>query len=256
MAMHDLIAAWKHFQLRSCQANTFTYLFLAVLAVSVIAGCEREKDDERRSHSSERPFLDVLKKDCQKLVAGQLVFVPATTMRQGNGYMVSARLSRGADALITRGLDGKGIVIEKTLVSCMVSMNLDSQEQDAFKIENMPAGRKDEQILLANTFSQWDWRVTPLKSGTLHLLLYVTPMIYVNNVGESVKHFPQPARVITVSPDYVFAVKSFVLSNWAVWGSILTAIIIPAFVWMLRKINKRREEKHEKELAAHKEIGF
>jgi hypothetical protein len=86
----------------------------------------------------------VLKNDRQKLVAGQLVFVPAATMRQGNGYMVSARLSRGADALITSGLDGKGTVIENTLVSCMVSMSLDSEEHNAFKIENMPAGRNDE----------------------------------------------------------------------------------------------------------------
>jgi hypothetical protein len=72
-------------------------------------------------------------------------------------------------------------------------------------------------------------------------------------LGKSLKQFPQPARVITVSPDYVFAVKNFVLGNCAVCGSILTAIIIiPAFIWMLRKVKKRREEKDEEELAAKK----
>jgi hypothetical protein len=247
-----VVSVWNHLQRRPCRANTFTYVLLAAI-VSVVAGCN-QRDGSARHPNPHVP--DVVKEDCQKLVAGQLVFIPAATMRQGNGYMVSARLSRGADALITSGLDGKGTVIENALVSCMVSMSLDSQEQDGFKIENMPAGRNDEQILLANTFTQWDWRVTPLKSGTLHLLLYVTPMIYVDNVGKSLKRFPQPPRVITVSPDYLFAVKNFVLGYWAVWGSILTAIIIPAFIWMLRKIKKRREEKHEKELAAHKKIGF
>lgn len=172
------------------------------------------------------PIPDVLKEDCQRLVEGQLVFAPSVTMRQGSPYPVSARLSRGTDARITTGLDGKAIVIQNTLVSCMVSMTLDSQEPSAFKFENIPSGRKDEQILLANAYTQWDWRVTPLKSGTLRLLLYVTPMLYVDGVGQGLKQFPQPPRVITVSPDYVFVIENLVIGHWEVSGTLLTAIIV------------------------------
>lgn len=195
---------------------------------------------------------DVVKEDCQRLVEGQLVFAPAATMRQGKPNLVSARLSRGTDTKITSGLDGKGVIIENTKVSCMVSMTLDSQEPSAFKIENIPGGRKDDQILLQNTYTQWDWRVTPVKSGTLHLLLYVTPMLYVDGVGQGLKQFPQPPRIITVSPDRVYAVEHFVFGNWTVWGMILTAIILPLFIWGV----KRFEGWRDKKTLAKKVAGF
>lgn len=212
-----------------------------------------------RSHSGRRPVPhsvasvgpEVLKEDCQRLVEGELVFAPSATMRQGTPYVVSARLSRGFDARITSGLDGKAVVIQNTLVSCMVSMSLDSQEPNAFAIENVPSGRKDEQILVATSYTQWDWRVTPLRSGTLHLLLYVTPMLYVDGVGKGLKQFPQPPRVITVSPDYKFAVEKFIFGHWEVWGTLLTAIIVPLFVWLLRRLQNWRSER-----AANRNVGF
>jgi hypothetical protein len=187
-------------------------------------------------------IADVAKKDCQHLVEGQLVFAPRATMRQGQSYALSARLGRGPDTHITVGLSGP-VVIENTQVSCMVSMTLDSQEPEAFRVENIPAGRKDDQILIENSFAQWDWRVTPKKAGTLHLLLYVTPMLYVDGVGQGLKQFPQPPRIITVSPDRVYATKQVLITYWAVWTVLLTAIIIPTFVWIVRKMKARREIK-------------
>lgn len=87
-------------------------------------------------------------------------------------------------------------------------MKLASQEPDAFKIESMPPDRPDELTLLAGHVDQWDWRVTPLKSGTLHLLLY----------------------------EY--------LATWKVWGPLLV-VIVPASLWVLRKLKQHREEKRK-----------
>jgi hypothetical protein len=238
------------YQRRPLKGTVFVYVLLTLAIAFAVEGCKAY------NHAPREDVPAVIKQDCQKLVEGQLVFTPNTTMHQGTPYTVSARLSRGADVNITKGLDGKGIVVENALVSCMVAMTLDAEEPNAFKIENLPAGRKDDQILLANSYTQWDWRVTPLKSGSLHLLLYVTPMIYVDQVGQGFKRFPQPARIITVSPDYMFAVKNFILTNWAVWGSILTAIVIPIFLWLMRKYKKQHDEKQEKEATAKKKIGF
>jgi hypothetical protein len=55
---------------------------------------------------------------------------------------------------------------------------------------------------------------------------------------------PQPARIITVSPDYMFAAKNFVFGNWEVWGTLLTVIIVPLFIWFLKFIKGGLEKKH------------
>jgi hypothetical protein len=181
-----------------------------------------------------------VKEDCETLVSGQLVFTPIATMQQGVPYIVSARLSRNTDAKITSGLEGKGIVIQDALVSCLVAMDLDAQEPGGFKIENVPAERKDQQMLLPDAYTQWDWRVTPIQSGTLHLLLYVTPMLNVDKLGVGLKEFPQPARIITVSPDYVFTIENAVSEHWGIIGTLLSPIIIPIFLWARGKLGKRK----------------
>lgn len=194
---------------------------------------------------------DVVKQDCQRLVEGQLVFTPTATMQQGKPYLVSARLSRGKDTNIASGLHKGTIIIEDTKVSCMVSMTLDSQEPNAFKIDNIPAARPNEQILLPNRFAQWDWRVTPLKSGTLHLLLYVTPMLYVDEVGQGLQQYPQAPRVITVSPDYLYVLWTAISTNWEIWGTLLTVIVVPLLLWLGARFKTWRDKRN-----ARKPSGF
>jgi hypothetical protein len=174
---------------------------------------------------------EIAKKDCQQLIDGVLLFKPSTTMRQGHPYLVFARLSRNSGVNITEGLDDSQFVIVKQTVSCKVSMSLDSEEPSAFTIEKMPLDRKDDQVLEPNKFSQWDWRVTPKKHGPLHLLLYVTPMLYVDGVGEGLKQFKQPPRIITVMPDYWYESGAFLKGNWPILSGLLTAVFIPLFLW-------------------------
>jgi hypothetical protein len=184
----------------------------------------------------ENDVPEIVKKDCQKLVDGQLVFEPSRTMRQGTAYPVFARLSRGSGVNITEGLDGLHIVIAKERVSCKVSMSLDSEEPSAFFIDTVPAGRRDDQFLEPDKFSQWDWRVTPRKHGPLHLLLYVTPMLYVDGIGEQLKQFKQPPRVITVTPDYLYEFGEFLWAKWPLLSVLLTAVLIPLFLWFRKGI--------------------
>jgi hypothetical protein len=195
---------------------------------------------------------EIVKKDCERLVDGQLLFEPSKTMRQGKSYPVFARLSRNPGVNITEGLDGSKFVIVKEKVSCKVSMSLDSQEPQAFFIEKLPTGRKDEQILEPDTFSQWDWRVTPKKHGTLHLLLYVTPLLYVEGIGEALKEFKQPPRIITVTPDYLYESGAFLKENWVIISGLLTVVFIPLFLWFragiidwFKKRFKRKEVFYE-----------
>ena len=197
------------------------------------------------------PNTEVLKKDCQQLVSGELAFNPDATMHQGESKIVSARLSRGTDATITQGL-GSGVVIQNTQVSCMVSLKLSSEEDGAFTVVNIPEGRSDDQILRADNYAQWDWRVTPLKAGTLHLLLYVTPMLYIDGVGQGLTEFPQPLRLITVTPDRIYAITQFCNAHWVVLSTLLTVIVIPLVVWGYGKWTARQAAEKEKK----KTVGF
>src|ERR1019366_7681272 len=109
---------------------------------------------------------------------------------------------------------------------------LDAEEPGAFLVEKVPAGRKDDQLLEPDTFSEWSWNVTPRKHGPLHLLLYVTPMLYVDGIGEETKQFRQPPRVITVVPDYIYESGAFLKENWPILSGLLTVVFTPLFLWL------------------------
>jgi len=237
LRLHELLGELKEYAPMLAPIG-FVALVLAVATMNYLKQSPILEPNPPIEKPVQKPIPDVIKQDCQRLVEGQLVFAPSATMRQGKPSVVSARLSRGSDTKILSGLEGNSFVIENTQVSCLVTLKLDSQEDHAFKIDNVPAGRKDEQILLPNKFTQWDWRVTPLKSGVLHLLLYVTPILYVDGVGQGLKAFPQQPRVITVSPDRVYAVWTILVAHWAIWSVLLTAIILPSLYFVARRIKK------------------
>jgi hypothetical protein len=226
-----------------------TLLFILVLGpvvAAVLASFVAEESESVREsvrlgpHAGKRIRQDkvpeIVKQDCQKLVEGQLLFEPSKTMQQGKPYPVFARLTRSAGVDITAGLQGSEFVIVKERVSCKVSMSLDSQEPGGFVIDKVPADRPNAQLLEPDTFTQWDWRVTPRKHGSLHLLLYVTPMLYVDGIGEGLKEFPQSPRIITVTPDYVYESTLFVKENWTIISGLLGAVIIPLFLWFRNEI--------------------
>jgi hypothetical protein len=231
-----------------------TFLLMMLWPVWGSLSAYRESQNSRRpdaylrdelTPSPQRP--DIVKQDCQKLVDGSLLFEPYKIMRQGQPYFMFARLSKNPAVSLTEGLNGSDFVIVTERVSCKVSMELDSQEQNAFTIEKVPEGRKDDQLLEADRFAEWDWRVTPRKHGEFHLLLFVTPMLYVDGVGEGLTRNPQAPRVITVTPDYLYESTQYLKNNWTIIGGLLTAIFIPLFLWfrtgILEWINRRYGKK-------------
>jgi hypothetical protein len=235
----------KEFQVYAPRKRSL-FPFYMLLAALAIAGAIMKFSDHTLNQGTKTPrppYLhskpsNLLKKDCQRLTEGLLLFQPSTTMRQGQSYFLLARLSRNPDVNITKDLDGSGFKVESASVSCKVSLTLDSQEFDAFRIENSPAGRQDAQYLLPSDFTEWRWKVTPKKSGTLHLLLYVTPILYVDGIaGGLERSVPQQARVITVTPDYAYAVWFNLQSNWIIYSVLLTAIIIPMTLWIIGKLS-------------------
>lgn len=202
------------------------------------------------------PVPEVLKQECEHFVQGQLLFQPTAKMTQGVPYVLMARLTRNAAVDITKGLDASHFSIQATDVSCKVSLTLASSEPNAFSIENLPPGRLDYQLLRNDAFTEWDWTVTPLKNGTLHILLYVTPYLYIEGVNESLEQaIPQEPRVITVTPDRLYEAKRLVVDHWAIFSVGLTAIGIPIFIWVWGRVSEALKKSRETKDAA-KPKGF
>lgn len=192
------------------------------------------------------PQEEIHMEDCVHLVEGQLLFQPETSMKEGVTYQVFARMTRNPNVNIAKGLNASDIRIETTKASCNVSMYLKSGEPDAFDIDPK-ADAPIQHLIEANGYTQWDWTVTPTKSGQHHLLLYVTPLLWVQGINQwGNEGFPQAPRLISVKIDYWYASKNVILKYSAIWLVLLTALALPSLnkarVWLVVAWHARVEK--------------
>jgi hypothetical protein len=83
---------------------------------------EAQSAERKRITQVAGNVAEIVKKDCQKYVEGQLLFQPSQTMHQGQTYLLFARLSRAPGVNITQGLEGTEFEIVKERVACKVSI--------------------------------------------------------------------------------------------------------------------------------------
>ena len=91
-------------------------------------------------------------------------------MKAGDTELVEVRITQNITADLTKGLEGRGKAkIKKTKVSSYMKVRLTGS---AFKI--VPE-ISEPQIIESDKYTEWQFHVTPLKSGiqTLHLTYYV-----------------------------------------------------------------------------------
>jgi len=137
---------------------------------------------------------------------------------------------------VTPGLSGLMITSQQTHVSCVVSAQLDSMPESI--IANRPSRRPDTQVLKRTEFSEWQWLLTPLKSGMMRLSFWVSPHLYVgmNPVGD--KYYPPIERLVPVRPNFIYELGKFVKEWWFVIIALLTLIFIPGLTGLWK--NRRR----------------
>jgi hypothetical protein len=234
----------------SAKSANLDQMLKELLAINLLAGLQSSQSLEIAQNKA-----TAVQEDCRRLVNGQLLFYPQASMWQGTPYIVSARLSRGTDPLILGGWT-PGSKLEQTLVSCMASLTLDSQEPDAFIIQEIPKGRSADQALVSGKFAQWDWRVTPKHYGMLHLLLYVTPTIYIDNLGAGVKQLPQQPRVISVKASYLYVAEATMLDHPTFSSGVFTLVVVPIYLWGFKAYSRWREDRRYAKKASAQAVGF
>ena len=115
-------------------------------------------------------YHDLIDKALKELPIGKILFNPPEKMKVGDTELVEVRITQNITEDLTKGLEGRGKAkIKETEVSSYMKVRLTGS---AFKI--VPE-ISEPQIIESDKYTEWQFHVTPLKSGiqTLHLIYYV-----------------------------------------------------------------------------------
>lgn len=183
------------------------------------------------------PDLEALiEKEVQKLRESKIVFNPPREMQEQKMEKIEARISfEDIGPALAQGLEGSGTPQTETLkVSPIMNVTL-TGDPTAFQIEGSGA----EQVVAGKPFAQWDWYVTPLKSGDQNLTLTATATIYTPERGEKPAYYKTLEKPILVHVDRWRASKQFFANNWQ-W--LWTVILVPGvgLLWGLRRRKQRK----------------
>lgn len=109
-------------------------------------------------------------------------------------------------------------------------------DKTAFSIDEVTDAR---QTVAGKPFAQWEWNVTPLKSGNQKLTLTATATIYLDERGETPADYKTLEKPILVHVDRWYTTKQFVANNFQwLWAVIL--VPLGGLLWGLRKRKRRR----------------
>lgn len=194
---------------------------------------------KRKSMPAPAPALpdlsETVENELKKLTLGRILFNVPQEMKVGTKERVEVRIAKNFTENLSTGLRGHGIPqIEEIKVNTLMGVRLNGDNFDIKALSH------EEQIVAGDGFTQWDWNVTPLKSGIQSLLLTVTLRIKIPNYGEERKDYPVFERRIKVKVNPPYAIKKFIESYWQ-W--IVTVILIPMIGWFVNKWRKSRKKK-------------
>lgn len=178
----------------------------------------------------------IVEDEIRNLTPGRILFNPPEEMKVGVKERVEVRIVKNFTENLSIGLRGRGVPqIEEIKVNTLMGVRLNGDNFDINKTLS-----HEEQIVAGDGFTQWNWDVTPLKSGIQLLLLTVTVRIKILNYGEERKDYPVFERKIKVNVNPIYTTKKFIESYWQ-W--IITAILIPIIGWFVNNWRKSRKKK-------------
>ena len=98
-------------------------------------------------------------------------------------------------------------------------------ESGAFQVTSLS---DEEQTVAGKEYAEWDWNVTPLRSGDHWLHLRVVAPLNIPGWGEKAYDFPAIDRSIEVQVDRWYASKNFLRNYWQ-W--IVGTLLLPLLAW-------------------------
>jgi len=163
-------------------------------------------------------------------------------MQVGKTYTIKLRISKENNkiqlingngvSIADENIDSK-ITIASIRVEPVMSARLIS---DSSKMLIQPTSTPIQDIEKEG-FTEWEWRLTPIKGGDIFLKIMVS-VIVKSEEGTIKKDIPVYDEIISVKSNAIFTIKGFINQYWQ-W--IMTTIIIPLIVWFYNKKKKNKE---------------
>ena len=186
-------------------------------------------------------IIDKVKNNVEKIGEGIIAYSVPNEMIVGKYYSVKLRISKDSNKIklilgdreipINDVSVSSKITIESIRVESVMSAQLISEEV-SFKIEPKST---EFQNIEDNGYTEWQWRITPLKGGSNFLKLLVKVRVK-NENEEFYKDIIVFDKNVNVKSNALFSFKNWINTYWQ-W--LLSTIIIPLIIWIY--INKKRE---------------
>lgn len=161
-----------------------------------------------------------------KKISGKLLIDASHQMQVGVAEHVNIRI---AETICQNFLEGLLNIQETKVENIRTSRSMVvSLEGENFKIQALS---DEEQIIEINDYTQWEYKVMPLKSGNLKLLIAITILLKVEN-EEARRTLPVLEKKIIVKINPIYSIKAFVLQYWQ-W--LIASAIIPIVGLLLTK---------------------
>lgn len=172
----------------------------------------------------------------RELESGSILYNPPDQMRVGEVERIEVRITRRFPDEIAKGLQGRGNPrVEELLVGAFMKVELTG---DDFEI--MPIG-SPVKPLLAPSFTEWRWEVTPIASGTNPLSVIATVVYQDQPLKERVFE-----RRINVVVNPMYSTETWFASNWdkllAALGITAAGVFGALYRRLRRKVNEQRSE--------------
>ena len=243
-------------------------IFIDSLFVNPIIKIKENKTEESQvivSETQNPPKLEVDKKENPKVEnevkvevtdnttldditnesVGIMAYSTPEQMVVGKSYTIKLRISKEKNKIqLVSGdrnipindinTDSK-VVIESIRVEPIMSANLIAEDGKFI----ITTSSTEIQNIEDKGYTEWGWRITPLKSGENFLKLVVKVRI-INENGDFYKDITVFDKNIDVKSNVVFSIKTW-LSNY--WQWLITTIIIPFIVWFYKKKSEEKKKR-------------
>jgi lipoprotein NlpI len=196
---------------------------------------ERESEELKReiSELKSNDISSIIKTRIESFKQGKILFNPPYIMQVGEKEVLEVRISTGDIEHFEDNLLGIGKPqIESIKVGSFMRVNLKSLKEESFKIFSKSS---EEQVVMDNGFTQWIFEVTPLKSGTQHLLLIATIRIRINDKYEEKFDHPAFKKEILIKSNMLYSAKLFTEQNWQYIATTFIGSGIAG--WLVKKRN-------------------
>lgn len=172
---------------------------------------------------------------------GVIAYSIPKEMKVGSTYTIKLRISKEKNKIQLLNGDGipinninvdSRIIISSLRVEPIMSAKLIT-DSSKMRIQSISTETQDIEV---NGFTEWAWRLTPLKGG--NVLLRIVVNIKQSVDGKAIlKDIPVYDEVIPIKSNIIFSLSRFISQYWQ-W--IITTIVIPLVVWFYNKNKKSK----------------